>query len=245
LFAVFFPDQCRLCERPLKGFTSAPVCLACLDSLEACDASRCCRRCGESFATAHALDGDGICRVCRLSPPAFDQAASFGLYEGDLRRLIHLLKYGRMLPLAAPLAARLQTVLPRLEPFELIVPVPLHWSRSWRRGFNQSGVLARRLARDCGISCRSGVLRRVRPTPAQAALSDRDRLRNVRGAFRARPAVEGRRILLVDDVMTTGATLNAAAVALKAAGAGYVGALTLARASRHSRVGQPFPSGGR
>jgi ComF family protein len=159
------------------------------------------------------------------------------VYQGNLRRLIHLLKYEKMLPLAQPLAGRMASQLPRFGAIDFIVPVPLYWTRKWLRGFNQSALLAKLLAAQSG-AYRPRALRRTRRTAVQAGLSDSERIHNVRGAFAARAAgLEGRRILLVDDVMTTGATLAAGAAALKQAGASYVGAFTLARAVRQSRLG--------
>jgi ComF family protein len=164
-----------------------------------------------------------------------------------LRELIHLYKYGRVKPLAGPLGELLAAALPREEPFDAVVPVPLHWRRQWQRGFNQSELLARAIARRSGIPV-VRALRRVRPTLTQAGLSNTDRRRNVAAAFRCRGArrVEGRRILLIDDVMTTGATAAACALALKRAGARKVALLTVARVDRRmdrGAVGQ-FTVGG-
>ena len=144
------------------------------------------------------------------------------------------LRYDGMRPLAKALAAKMAPVAPRVGAVELVVPVPLHRSRRWRREFNQAELLARELSRLVGIPCRPGGLRRVRSTSPQAGLSHRQRRENVRGAFAATDAacIKGRRVLLVDDVMTTGATLDACARVLKVAGARYVGSLTLARAKR-------------
>ncbi len=160
-------------------------------------------------------------------------AYCYGSYDGALRELIHLFKYSRMKPLAKTLAGYLGSALPRDQQFDLVVPMPLHWRRRWQRGFNQSELLARPTARRCGVPLVNAV-RRTRATAAQAGLSNARRRENVTGAFRVRKPqkVEGRRILLIDDVMTTGATASACAVALKRAGAGPVTLLALARVDR-------------
>jgi ComF family protein len=229
----------------MAGFTRAPVCADCLASLEPDDASLVCSRCGQTLGTSEGVPDAAGCARCRRFSPPFDLVCSFGIYEGSLRRLIHLLKYERMLPLARPLAGKLLPVVSRFGPIDWIVPVPLYWTRHWRRGFNQSAVLAKHLAMRNNVAFRPRALRRIRRTEAQAGLSDVERVANVRGAFAAQAhSLKGRRVLLVDDVMTTGATLAAAATALRAAGASYVGALTLARAIRQTRF-QPGLSEGR
>ena len=223
-----------MCEQGLTGFTPAPVCPECLSALVPLEAESFCTRCGLPFEANLPASGDRLCGLCRLAPPAFDVARSFGAYEGDLRRLIHLLKYDGMRPLAKALAAKMAPVAPRVGTVELVVPVPLHRSRRWSREFNQAELLSKELSRLVGIPSRPKCLRRVRSTPPQAGLSHRQRRENVRGAFAAADAacIKGRRVLLVDDVMTTGATLDACARVLKAAGARYVSSLTLARAKR-------------
>jgi ComF family protein len=147
-----------------------------------------------------------------------------------LRDLIHLLKYGRVKTLARPLSVLLAQALPRDEVFDATVPVPLYWLRRIKRGFNQSELLARGLARRTGIPMLKA-LRRVRPTPTQAGLSNSARRQNVASAFRSQ-GVQEKRILLIDDVMTTGATAAACALALKQAGARRVALLTVARVDR-------------
>jgi ComF family protein len=144
-----------------------------------------------------------------------------------------LFKYGRMKPLARALAGNLASALPRDQKFDVVVPMPLHWRRKWQRGFNQAELLARRTARRCGIPVANAV-RRIRPTSAQAGLSNAQRRENVAGAFRfkTRRAIQGRRVLLIDDVMTTGATASACALALKRGGAASVTLLALARVDR-------------
>lgn len=141
------------------------------------------------------------------------------------------MKYAGMQPIADALGGRLSSALPAGETFDAVIPVPLHWRRQWSRGFNQSELLARQVARRRGIPVLRA-LRRARATQSQTGLSNTRRRKNVTGAFRVRGSFNGARVLLVDDVMTTGATGSACAAALKAAGAGSVTLLTLARADR-------------
>jgi len=179
------------------------------------------------------LDEQGRCALCRLGLNGFDGAYTFGAYEGALRRLIHLFKYDGIRTLAGPLAEFMLAALPRQERFDAIVPMPLHWRRRWQRGFNQAKLLAEAVSRRTGIPVLEAARRR-RATPPQAGLSHAERRRNVAGAFTVRPRVrlEGRRLLLIDDVFTTGATAGACAAALKRAGAERVCLLALARTDR-------------
>jgi ComF family protein len=169
--------------------------------------------------------------LCRNGLLGFDEVFCYGAYEGTLRKLIHLFKYSGMRRLAQPLGALLADALPRDRQFDLVTAVPLHWRRRWQRGFNQSELLGKAIARARGIPAKH-VLRRGWATRAQAGLSNSQRRENVSGAFRARRRVAGLRILLVDDVMTTGATAGACARALKKAGAKSVSLLALARVDR-------------
>jgi ComF family protein len=219
-----------------------PVCGACLKAPAPLDAEYFCSACGTPFRNRFPLDERGVCPLCRAGLRGFDAAYCYGAYEGVLRELIHLYKYGGMRPLARPLSVLLSGALPRDQRFDLVVPVPLHWRRRWQRGFNQSELLARGMAQRCGVPMR-GVLRRARSTDAQAGLSHARRRRNVAGAFRLRrrARIAGMRVLLVDDVMTTGATAAACAVALKRAGARHVALLTLARVDRRFSAGLARP----
>ncbi len=171
--------------------------------------------------------------MCRSGLRGFDAAYCFGEYEGGLRQLIHLFKYRRMKPLGKPLSAFLADALPRDRQFDAVIPVPLHWRRAWSRGFNQSALLARAMARRSGIPMLNALVR-ARATQTQAGLTHSGRRQNVSNAFRIkrRRSVQGLRLLLVDDVMTTGATGSACAFALKRAGAKSVALLTLARVDR-------------
>ncbi len=183
------------------------------------------------------MDEEGRCALCRRGLHGFDAAYSFGFYEGELRELIHLFKYERVQPLARPLGRLLSQALPRDRAFDVIVPMPLHWRKRWQRGFNQSELLARDLGRRTNIRVKNA-LRRVRFTVAQAGLTNAKRRLNVSGAFRPRKkgALAGLRVLLIDDVMTTGATAASCARALKMAGAREVTLLTLARADRRMGI---------
>jgi ComF family protein len=167
----------------------------------------------------------------------FDGVFAYGEYAGALRSLIHLFKYGGIPTLAPVLAKRMMLALPRGQVFDAIVPMPMHWRRRWRRGFNQSELLAAEVGRRLGVPVRK-VLRKRKATPAQAGLTSAQRRKNVAGAFeiRGRDRMEGGHLLLVDDVFTTGATAAACAAALKRGGAERVTVLTLARADRRRGI---------
>ena len=203
-----------------------------MDAVRPAAAENVCARCGLAFPTPRALGPAGECSACELAPPAYERALSLGRYDGALRRLIHLLKYDGIEPLGAELGEKLALLGPRLGSADVVTATPLHWGRHWQRGFNQAALVARQAARVWGLPFEADLLRRVRSTAPQAGRTRAERLSNVRGAFRARDkaAVAGRRIILVDDVMTTGATLEACARALRRAGARGVAAATLARA---------------
>ena len=172
-----------------------------------------------------------MCGLCRRGLTGFDAAYSYGSYEDELRELIHLFKYAGIETLARPLGKLLLIALPREQNFDVIVPMPLHWRKRWRRGFNQAELLAREVSRVWGAPV-SRLVRRRRATAVQAGLTSAKRRANVAGAFRATGLVKGKRVLLVDDVMTTGSTAGACAAALKRAGAAHVTLLTLARVDR-------------
>lgn len=179
------------------------------------------------------LDESGVCRLCRAGVTSFDAAHTFGSYERELRELIHLFKFDGIRPLARPLGTLLAQALPRDERLDLIVPAPLHWLRYLERGFNQCHLLAKELSRRTGWPV-VGALRRKHAAPHQARLTKAERRRNVSRAFSVPhpEKIQGRRVLLLDDVFTTGATANACASALKQAGAQRVVLLTVARTDR-------------
>ncbi len=192
-----------------------------------------CVSCRTPFLNRFPLDEQGRCALCRSGLRGFDAVYCYGSYDGLLREWIHLYKYSRIKPLARPLGRLLAAAVPLEEKFDAIVPVPLHWLRRWRRGFNQSEILARGLGRHLQVPV-VFALRRTRSTQVQAGLSNTARRQNVAQAFRSRRrhSVAGKRILLVDDVMTTGSTAAACSRALKQAGAARVALVTVARVDR-------------
>jgi ComF family protein len=217
-----------------------PVCRDCLAKPEPLAAEYYCVQCRAPFLSRFPLDEEGRCALCRRGVRGFDAAYSFGFYEDELRRLIHLFKYGRIQTLATPLGRLLVRALPREQSFDVIVPMPLHWRKRWQRGFNQADLLAREISRRTHTPVRSA-LRRVRNTASQAGLTSAKRRQNVSGAFQAaRSGLNGRSVLLIDDVMTTGATAASCARALKRGGARQVTLLTLARADRRPMFDSNF-----
>ena len=192
-----------------------------------------CVSCKTPFISPFPLDEDGRCALCRLGASGFDDAYSFGFYQDELRQLVQLFKYSKIQTLAAPLGRLLALALPRGLRFDVIVPMPMHWRKRWQRGFNQAELLAREIARRTNLPVRNAV-KRVHQKSVQAGLTNAKRRANVAGAFRPRrgKTLEGKRVLLIDDVMTTGATASACAKALKRAGAARVTLLTVARVDR-------------
>lgn len=233
---MFFPDECRVCKRTLTGWTRIPICSDCLKSPAPLEAEFFCSSCRTPFLNDFPLDQHGVCAACRAGLRGFDRAASFGFYEGPLRTLVHLFKYGGMKPLAKHLGGLLNRAIAIDDQFDAVVPVPLHWRKRWQRGFNQAELLARQVSKRRQVPL-VNALRRKRATVTQAGLASAGRKRNVTGAFiaNARTDIRNKRILLVDDVMTTGATASACAAALKRAGAKSVSLVTLARVDRRWR----------
>jgi ComF family protein len=174
---------------------------------------------------------DYRCGTCRLNPPAFDRLLALWSYQPPLDAVVLGLKFGRLDYLGSHLAAALVEGLgERLADFDRVVPVPLHWRRRLARGYNQAERIARPLAALLDLPCAT-LLTRRRATPPQSLLGRASRLANLRKAFQVPhpKRVRGLRILLVDDVATTGATLDAAASTLKKAGAAAVTALVAGR----------------
>jgi len=236
--SVLFPAGCRICERLLTRASRVPICEECLDSFQRIP-EKACEICGQPMPGFAAREGERlICRVCGNRTYAFDRARSYAIYEGALVRAIILLKFERIEPLGTWFAARLAEVVQReiqILEADVVVPVPLHRDRERERGYNQADVIAKPLAKKLRLPHKAVLLVRTRSRPDKQVLSFEERWESVRGAFATRPGsqVDNKRVLLVDDVLTTGATLDACARALREAGAKSVIGLTVARAARN------------
>jgi ComF family protein len=233
---LVFPALCPVCDSPLAAGRRDPLCGPCWAAVPRIGPPWC-ERCGQPFHTL-ALPSERpaslrpvTCGACRAEPPAWDWARAGAEYEGVLRDAIHAFKFEGKRALARPLAALVleQGALPPSDDAPTLVPVPLGRAREHERGFNQAELLAERLGTGLGLAVRPRWLRRVRPTGPQSDLGAAERRANVRGAFAAAPAVAGRSVVVVDDVLTTGATAAECARALRAGGAARVGVLTVAR----------------
>ena len=249
LASVFFPAPCGVCGEILDDASRIPICRSCLSLLTPWTAPLC-TRCGRPFVSRVAVEGlaQPLCHGCRRGLYDFDFARSYGAYSPAMARAIVLLKYQQVTPLAGWFAARLLP-LAREHASEfvadVVVPVPLHPARQRERGYNQAELIARALAKRLGLPCRPYLLMRTKPRPEKLRLTLRERWRSVRNAFVIRDgsAVDKLRVLLLDDVLTTGATLDACSRALREAGATYVAAMTVARAMPRSQGfdAQPLP----
>lgn len=257
LASVLSPDLCFLCNQPLIRFSAAPVCGECWSTIRT--TPTCldpCFRCGASLARFHKPSSpDALCRVCRFSLPPFTRVVTFATYRDQMRLAIHALKYSRILPMSRPLGRMLAEAIASMTaeapPSMLVVPVPLHPRRQRERGFNQARLLAysalqslRQTHPGWQLQLSPASLVRHRETTPQALLTPHQRRTNLARAFRvAQPRqIKGRNILLVDDIVTTGATARACAQALLDAGAASVSIAALARAQLSMESGRWIPS---
>jgi ComF family protein len=228
------PTLCVGCRAPVSSEGLCATCWAKLSFI----APPFCDRLGIPFAYD---PGPGILSMQAIAdPPAYNRARAAVRYDDVARTLVHGLKYQDRMDLAPTMGrwmARAGADI--LKDAEVLVPVPLHWRRGWSRRYNQSGALAKVIGRIVNVPMAAGALKRIRPTPHQIGLSKSERARNVQGAFKVpderRSEVGGRRIVLIDDVLTSGATTDACARALLRARAGNVDVLVFARVVESAR----------
>lgn len=223
LVNFIFPSACPSCSKPTDSLAHAPFCRQCWQSIGHC-AGPSCRTCGVHLVSVHA----DRCQHCLEDPPAFTRALSFTHYEGLIASAIHHFKFLGIRRLSRPLSEFL--LFHDTEGIDALIPVPLSPKGLKSRGFNQALLLSRHLSRERKIPLLMDVLRKVAETPPQVGLSAKERTANVKRAFACTGRVTGMNLLLIDDVMTTGATVNACSKQLLRAGAKSVSVLTLARA---------------
>src|SRR6201997_4856491 len=225
---IALPTLCVACRHPVDGEGVCADCWAKLSFI----APPCCPRLGIPFV--YDPGPDMLSMEAIADPPAYSRARAAVRYDEVARTLVHALKYQDRTDLA-PAMGRWMARAGRelLEQADVLVPVPLHWKRGWSRRYNQSGALARVIERQTGVKLSSEALRRVLPTQQQIGLSRKERASNVQGAFKVaadrQSLIHGRRVVLIDDVLTSGATVDACARALLRAKAASVDVLVFAR----------------
>jgi competence protein ComFC len=231
---LIYPESCILCDAPVASQKDRGVCTRCWRKTCALQIrSPYCPSCGLPFQS-FADDSSHLCGRCALETPPFSGARSFGYYAAELSRLIQHLKFKGRKNLAGLIAWPLAWTFWDTwtwRDFDFVVPVPLHPRRQRERGFNQASLLARNLSGHIGVPVCDSMLGRVRYTTPQVGLTDLERLRNLHRAFKCvePDRASGRRLLLIDDVLTTGATATSAVEALLESGAARVSVLTAAR----------------
>ncbi|NLH80790.1 MAG: ComF family protein [Phyllobacteriaceae bacterium] len=226
---LVLPPVCSACRRPVER--AHALCGPCWAALRPIERPYC-ERLGIPFG--YDIGEGALSAEAIASPPVFDRARAAVLFEGPARDLVHALKYAdrtEVARLIGRMTARAGGEI--LADADLLVPMPLHRHRLWRRKFNQAALIADEVGRIAGVAVAVDALARIRPTRPQVGLGEHERVANVRGAFRVpasrRSAVEGKKVVLVDDVLTTGASAAAATRALLRAGAARIDVLTFAR----------------
>lgn len=220
---ILFPQSCPLCSRPSTDHKTAPICPDCWHKISPYR-GHICQRCGKPLIS----DVSITCGDCITEEPLFKHARSYGLYKGGLRKAINLLKYHGLKRLARPLSDLLHQL--HLPSVDAVVPVPLYKKRLRLREFNQSALLARHAAKRLNAPLITDCLIKSRDTLPQVGLSAKDRRENIRKAFEVRNSelIKEKSVILIDDVITTGATVRECSKALKKAGSADIYVITLA-----------------
>jgi len=244
LLDLVYPPVCQLCNASQPAGHQEAFCVTCLKQLNQLLGEQC-PRCAARFPKVN--PGAVDCHICHDEDYAFSQTIAWGPYDSALRSIIHFIKEQRNESLAHHIGlhfARQFEQQLQVSTLDAIVPVPLHWTRRLWRGYNQAEVLAKAIARQIHRPYRSQWLWRRQQTPLQASVTPTQRRKNLRQAMTSRipNRYQGQHVLLVDDVMTTGATADACARALLAAGAGSVKVAVLARATGETATASAAPS---
>jgi len=220
---TLYPSRCPACENPSDSFRTSPICSSCWSKIKKF-AGPSCALCGLPFASEYAT----VCGQCTAKRPPFSRVFFYGIYEGVLAEAINQLKFHDLRRLSKPLGTLLLDC--ELPVIDGILPVPLFIKGLRKRGFNQSLLMARVLSKNMQVPLFMDVLFKKKETLPQIGLSKKERLANLKKAFEVKGDIKGLRLLLVDDVMTTGATVTECSKVLMNAGAQEVIVLTLARA---------------
>lgn len=219
---LLYLSDCPICKNPSDSLLYAPLCSKCWSGIKRHSAPIC-------EICSRPLIGDyGVCGECRLQSPFFSKAISYGIYSGTLKEAISLFKFSGIKRLGRPLGRLLQEL--TMPQADFIIPVPMEVDGLINRGFNQALVLSREVSKTFKIPILIGMLYKKRKTPPQVGLGADERVLNLKGAFGVKGDLYGKKILLLDDVMTTGATVNECSNELLRAGAGEIVVIVLARA---------------
>jgi competence protein ComFC len=219
---ILFPESCPVCHKRSDKHETAPICSSCWKTITPYTGPSC-RRCGKALVSI----ASSICGTCHKDTPQFDRAESFGLHEGALQKAISLFKFQKIKRLSIPLSEKFSLM--EFPHVEMVLPVPLHKKRLKEREFNQSALLAKEIAKKLDALLMLNTLIRKKNTLPQVGLSAKERKKNIRNAFEVLDPqdVKGKRLILVDDVFTTGATAQECSKVLKKAGAKEIHVMTL------------------
>jgi len=223
--SLFYPSACGACKRYIKDFKYFYVCAECFAFIKYVDSFGC-RTCGKTLVSEDVEQ----CRECRERENYFSRVKAAGIYDGAMKEIIHLIKFSgrrKLVKLAAELLLE-RTGKEYFSGFDALVPVPLSKKSMEERGYNQSALVAEILSKKTGLELLFAA-DKVKETDPQNKLTRKERLTNLRGAFRANRDLRGKKVLVVDDVYTTGSTMNEMAKVLKKAGAEKVAGLVIAR----------------
>ncbi|HWR59719.1 MAG TPA: ComF family protein [Thermodesulfovibrionales bacterium] len=224
LFSVVYPSVCPVCKSLSDALPYAPICMNCWGTIKRYDGPSC-RICAAPLVSEHS----NLCGECLREAPPFSLVLNYGIYSDTLSEAIHLLKFSGLKRVARPLG-KLLLDLP-IPLMDGIIPVPMTGKTLRERGFNQTLLLSRTLSKHLGIPVRMDMLYKKRETSPQLGLRAKERAANLKNAFAVRGRGDNLRLILLDDVMTTGATVRECSKALLKAGAKEVVVVTLARSA--------------